>query len=352
VASGADANGDAVLDAGEIASTTYLCNGGARRGRCHRSDRSHRSHWSHWLPRAGRPGLTWVDVGAGAVTARANTGYLADSASLVTVTLPTTLAVGDVVRVSGIGGCGWTVAQQAGQTIATAGIPTTAIGANWTSQSATHGWTSIAASSDGTKLVAAEEGGQLYTSTDGGATWTPRDTNRNWHALASSWDGSRLVAVVYGGQVYTSTDAGATWTANDSKPRLAKRRLLGRRHGAGRGRAGRTALHLHGRRLHLAARDSNRDWHNVTSSADGARLAAAEWNGQIYTSTDSGASWTPRDTTRRWTALASSADGTKLVAAENNGQVYVSLDSGRQLAGAGLDVSTGRPSPRRRTGSG
>ncbi|MCA3147662.1 MAG: hypothetical protein ING18_01050 [Burkholderiales bacterium] len=52
------------------------------------------------------------------------------------------------------------------------------------------------------------------------------------------------MVVVLGGQIYTSSDAGVTWTA----------------------------------------RESARGWYSVASSADGQRLVAVAWDGQIYTS--------------------------------------------------------------------
>jgi hypothetical protein len=65
----------------------------------------------------------------------------------------------------------------------------------------------------------------------------------------------------------------------------------------------------------------------VASSADGTKLVAVAGlftTGQIYTSTDSGLTWTPRDSIRRWCGVASSADGTKLVSVEFGGQIYTS----------------------------
>jgi hypothetical protein len=70
------------------------------------------------------------------------------------------------------------------------------------------------------------------------------------------------------------------------------------------------------------ARDSNRSWSSMASSADGSKLIACA--GQIYTSTDSGVTWTPRDTDRSYYAVASSADGTKLVACVYGGRIYTS----------------------------
>jgi hypothetical protein len=71
-------------------------------------------------------------------------------------------------------------------------------------------------------------------------------------------------------------------------------------------------------------RDSNRLWQGVASSADGSKLVAVVYGGQIYTSTDSGVTWTPRDSNRNWWAVASSADGSKLVAVVDGGQIYTS----------------------------
>jgi hypothetical protein len=77
------------------------------------------------------------------------------------------------------------------------------------------------------------------------------------------------------------------------------------------------------------ARESNRSWYRIASSADGTKLAAVDYNGQIYTSTDSGATWTAQASgSRQWLAIASSADGTKLTAAGYSTQIYTSTDSG------------------------
>ncbi len=76
------------------------------------------------------------------------------------------------------------------------------------------------------------------------------------------------------------------------------------------------------------ARQSSRSWQAIASSADGSKLVAVVAGDFIYTSTDSGATWTPRDTVRQWSSVASSADGTKLVAGANNGKLYTSTDSG------------------------
>jgi len=81
-----------------------------------------------------------------------------------------------------------------------------------------------------------------------------------------------------------------------------------------------------------------RDWEALASSADGTKLAAAEYNGMIYTSTDGGATWTARGGANRyWTAITMSADGSKLAAAEVNGKIYTSEDGGATLTARGSD---------------
>ncbi len=80
--------------------------------------------------------------------------------------------------------------------------------------------------------------------------------------------------------------------------------------------------------VNWTARDSNRNWTSIASSADGSKLVAGAAFGQIYTSTDSGVTWTARDSSRDWQCVASSADGSKLVAGTAFGQIYTSTDSG------------------------
>lgn len=75
-------------------------------------------------------------------------------------------------------------------------------------------------------------------------------------------------------------------------------------------------------------RGPNSDWRDIAMSADGTKLTAI--SGRIYTSSDSGLSWTAREseTERLWKAVAMSADGSKQVAVGSGLQIYVSIDSG------------------------
>ena len=62
-------------------------------------------------------GLSWVDVTGTSQAMAVNTGYLADNAGLVTLTLPATAVQFSVIVVAGFGAGGWKIAQNANQLI-------------------------------------------------------------------------------------------------------------------------------------------------------------------------------------------------------------------------------------------
>ena len=71
------------------------------------------------------------------------------------------------------------------------------------------------------------------------------------------------------------------------------------------------------------SREEEREWSSVASSADGTKLVATVYHGHIYTSIDSGVTWSQQPgEERNWSSVASSADGTKLVAVVYNGDIY------------------------------
>ena len=82
-------------------------------------------------------------------------------------------------------------------------------------------------------------------------------------------------------------------------------------------------------------------WMSVASSSDGAKLALLESRG-VFTSTDSGASWTAHGAAaglpinfQEYSLVASSADGTKLVVTELPGVVWISANGGISWAAPG-----------------
>ena len=62
-------------------------------------------------------GLTWTEVTGTTQSASADNGYITNNESLVTVTLPSTCAVGKIIRITGKGAGGWKLAQNSGQQI-------------------------------------------------------------------------------------------------------------------------------------------------------------------------------------------------------------------------------------------
>jgi photosystem II stability/assembly factor-like uncharacterized protein len=262
--SGLDANGNHVLDASEVTSTTYVCN--------------------------GKPAAlaNVVDVTGTSVVAASNTSYLADNGGTVTVTLPASPAVGDLVRVSGAGKGGWQIAQGAGQSVYV-GFANTA----WSFGPANNfSWNTLGTSGNGRVIAAVGYNMPAEISLDGGATWSASSSDsQNWVAVALSQDGSRILIAGYGTGVQMSTNAGATWQY--------------------------TAL------------PSNVTWAGVAVSPDGQHMAAAMQGGGIYTSADGGANWSPTNAASlNWQGLAQSADGTHLIAPEFNGSLWVSTDGG------------------------
>jgi photosystem II stability/assembly factor-like uncharacterized protein len=288
------------------------------------SESAARADHSHSIP-------PWVEVTTDSLAA-ANWGYMVNSPSLVTITLPTsaTLAKGDTIRICGAGAGGWKIALNAGQKIRLYDlrIPDPTV---WSPREGNRAWFSIASSADGTKLIACVYGGQIYTSWDSALTWTARETNRNWMSVASSADGTKLVAsVALGGQIYTSSDSGVTWMARESNRNW--RAVASSADGA------KLVACVYGGRVYTSSDSGNTwttstapvaSWNSVASSADGTRLVACGLIGGIATSWDSGATWTTCTVpAARWYSVASSSDGTKLVAGREDGQLYTSSDSG------------------------
>jgi photosystem II stability/assembly factor-like uncharacterized protein len=131
-------------------------------------------------------------------------------------------------------------------------------------------------------------------------TWTQTTaSNLDWYCVASSVDGSELVVASQNsltpGEIYLSTNSGSSWNqATNGLPVSA-------------------------------------NWSSVASSADGTKVVVASANGSIFTSADSGNTWTnvnaPSESS--WASIASSADGSTLVAIGYlTGRTYVSTNSG------------------------
>ena len=223
----------------------------------------------------------------------------------------------------------------------------TNFGATWTLTSApVDNWRSVASSADGSRLVAGATSSSLYISTNFGATWTPyspNGTTQIWVGLASAADGSRLVAVTDDGYVFTSSNFGVNWTVQPFLPGIGNWNAVassadGSRLIAGASSRLYTSTNYGVNWTSNSVPDAN--WYSVASSSDGSRLAAVTAIGGLYTSTDSGATWTLQTavpTNASWQAVASSSDGRRLTAAVNGGGIYVS--SGFTSGAAGTSAS-------------
>jgi hypothetical protein len=233
----------------------------------------------------------WQVPAGTAVPAQSNTSYLLTNLQSVTLTLPASPNVGDMIEVFEAGSGGWTIAQNATQSVVYNIV--SASNNTWVQTGApSKYWTSIACSADGTQIAAGTDSGGIYTSTNSGANWikTSAPSSGWWAGIACSADGTKLASVVLGGGIYTSTNSGANWTSNSAP---------------------------------------SEQWVGIACSSDGTKLAAVVLGGGIYTSTNSGTNWNLTSAPNEsWTVIANSGNGTKLAAATDGGGIYSSTNSG------------------------
>lgn len=144
--------------------------------------------------------LSWTAVTA-PTTASENSGYLVDGAG-VTITLPSGCTVGDQIDIVGKR-AGFTVASNGNSINSAPGIFS-----HWvdrTSAGSRH-WRSIASDSTGIHLAAVVlNNGDIWTSTNGGATWTDEVAagGRMWNSIASDSTGSHLAAAASNDDIWT-----------------------------------------------------------------------------------------------------------------------------------------------------
>jgi prepilin-type N-terminal cleavage/methylation domain-containing protein len=208
-------------------------------------------------------------------------------------------------------------------------------------------WWDIASSSDGSKLVASVgNSGYIYTSTDYGTTWTQRTSagQRYWEDVASSSDGTKLIAIDSGAYLYYSNDSGSSWTENTAYGTSNWWTISTSSNGL-KALAGAYARPF-------VSSDAGITWAmptfsggsplaiSSTISDDGTKMVIGQDNGYLFTSTDSGVTWTQRSApgSRIWRSVASSSDGSKVVAS-SNAYIFTSADYGAtwtQQTGAGM----------------
>jgi len=203
-----------------------------------------------------------------------------------------------------------------------------------------------ASSADGTKLVAVTQGGQVWTSNDSGNSWTiqPSAPNKVWYGVASDASGLKLAAIEQSGYVYTSIDGGVTWAQQLSSGARGwyqggiTSSSDGTKLAAVDGTGGNIYFSIDSGVTWATSTyaGTGTGWKSITTSADGTKLAAVAYGGYIWTSTNSGATWTPADGTNgttntfghNWYSIVSSADGTRILAGTNGEVAWISTDSG------------------------
>lgn len=181
-------------------------------------------------------------------------------------------------------------------------------------------WRDVAIDNDGSNLIAANYGGGLFISTDGGGSWTETqpsgEGNLFWFATASNSSGSTLVAAVSHGRMYITTNGGSNWT--ETQPAGA----------------------------------ADKYWVGIACDDDCSTILAISYNaadeGNVYLSTDTGGTWEELilDNSldeKQWSGVAVDSDGSTLAAADKNGDLFMSVDSGvtwkNQYPAAGDGVS-------------
>lgn len=223
---------------------------------------------------------------------------------------------------------------------------------NWTQTSApSNRWYSVASSADGRKLVAVANtgppnfGGQIYTSTNSGATWRATSApDTNWYCVATSADGEKLVAaflIPTGGRIYISTNAGNTWTLTTA-PRtnwlcVASSADGNKLFAAG---GGPIFVSTNGGGIWLESSVASNVWTSVSCSADGNKLTAVGDGSEIYTSTNSGVSWSSGPY-GGWLCSASSVDGTRAAVGGYDllgSAIYVTTNSGATWMPTGVPL--------------
>jgi len=159
-------------------------------------------------------------------------------------------------------------------------------------------WFGIATSSSGAVVAAIEYSGNIWVSTDSGATWTARGSAQLWDGVGVSVDGTIILAGTEYGHIWRSTNSGSTFTELTTGPTTAF------------------------------------TWKFSNSSSDGTKWLAVQDSStaKLYLSTNSGSSWTAVGTAYQYTGANISSDGTKMVADVYAGYIYRSTDSGSTWA--------------------
>lgn len=331
ITSGLDTNRDGALGAGEVTATSYVCNGS---------------------------GVNWTNVVSDTTVQMAShMGYIAsNTTSDVTFSLPVAPAVGDIVRMKGGLGAGWRITQAAGQSMDLGSLRTwsSLSGQSWSELPVYLGaqWeTWVASSTDGRTVVALSSWtASIAVSKDSGATWTTvTPPGTDLRRIGVSPNGQVIYASHFGAIGFNvSSDDGATWVQRNTMTDVQDFSVYADGVVAVGSVGGVVAPYrstdggVTWTSLVPPGAAAGTCWASAAASMDGRTIAiGGDGNGSCpfvsaYVSQDAGVSWVESDAVtgpprNRHQFMSVSGSGNTVVAGSSNGGigVRVSTDGGR-----------------------
>jgi hypothetical protein len=269
----------------------------------------------------------WIPTNGTAVQAASDSGYLLTNSQLVTVTLPASTNVGDIVRISGAGAGGWMVKENSGQSI----LGNFASYSNSSPVGLPYGgnYQDVAASVDGTRMYSVGNGlTGVQASSDSGRDWTQAGSLAPYcQSVACSANGRIVYAVTITGVIWMSTNSGAVWSSVTGSATTISCTADGSQYfpntacsGNGTYRAQFTSSSISvsvnggaSYSVNVPVPASNLSC--LAVSSDCTRLVTGVSDGLLYASANLGATWTPITTTNQfWSGAWMSGDGSKFAA--------------------------------------
>lgn len=273
----------------------------------------------------------WVVVPGTTVQAQIDHGYILTNAQNVTVTLPTSANVGDIVRIASAGISGWQLGQNAGQSVMGNFL---AYGKLWAQDYTFNAnWKAVASSSDGTVMAATYSGAGgdgVAISRNSGQTWASvSNPSFTWQAIAVSPNDQSLALAGLDQPIYISTNLGTAWTETSPSdnfdwrgvaPTAGGNNFVAVANGAG--------IYTNSGTTWVQTFNGG-SWTAVSLAAGGSELVAADSGAGIFISVNNGGSWSEVNSTgNAWSCVACSAAGNRMIAGVNPGGLFISSNSG------------------------
>lgn len=222
----------------------------------------------------------------------------------------------------------------------------------WTQRTYRFGYRNAVISNDGTKLLDVDSNGNLWHSMDSGTTWRPRPglsgVSTEPGMISTNLDGTKLAAITYSSPntyaLYTSTDSGTTWVKRTIAQTVGLSSVTS-------SSDGQRLMALGDNSWLYISTDGGSTWptryftgcySSLSSNADGTKLAC-DSGGVSQISSNSGQTWTTLGGPINIAGIVISGDGTKLAEANSSNDVYTSSNSGAtwtQVVSGGANTSS------------